>query len=69
MHAVSTAGLPPMRCCFWCRGFKLLAAMGYRQGQLIGKSGTGLAEPLPLALKQVPRLPAVPACLPCCLLL
>ena len=35
------------------RGFKLLSAMGYQQGQGIGKSGTGLAEPLPLLLKQV----------------
>ena len=35
-----------------CRGFKLLAAMGYKQGQKIGKAGTGLAEPLPLLLKQ-----------------
>lgn len=34
------------------RGFKLLAAMGYKQGQKIGKSGSGLAEPLPLLLKQ-----------------
>jgi hypothetical protein len=35
-----------------CRGFKLLSAMGYQQGRGIGKSGTGLAEPLPLLLKQ-----------------
>ncbi|KAL4444007.1 hypothetical protein ABPG75_011744 [Micractinium tetrahymenae] len=34
------------------KGFKLLAAMGYQQGQRIGKEGTGLAEPLPLLLKQ-----------------
>lgn len=26
--------------------------MGYQQGQRIGKAGTGLAEPLPLLLKQ-----------------
>ena len=26
--------------------------MGYQQGRGIGKSGTGLAEPLPLLLKQ-----------------
>ncbi|PSC75301.1 DNA-directed RNA polymerases IV and V subunit 3 [Micractinium conductrix] len=34
------------------KGFKLLAAMGYREGQRIGREGTGLAEPLPLLLKQ-----------------
>lgn len=34
------------------RGFKLLKAMGYSEGQRIGKSGTGLAEPIPLLLKQ-----------------
>lgn len=26
--------------------------MGYKQGQKIGKTSTGLAEPLPLLLKQ-----------------
>ncbi|KAI3427150.1 hypothetical protein D9Q98_007087 [Chlorella vulgaris] len=34
------------------RGFKMLSAMGYQQGQRIGKSGTGLAEPLPVLVKQ-----------------
>lgn len=29
--------------------------MGYQQGQRIGKAGTGLAEPLPLLLKQASR--------------
>jgi hypothetical protein len=30
----------------------MLSAMGYQQGQRIGKSGTGLAEPLPVLVKQ-----------------
>lgn len=45
-------GLCPPPCPTVRRGFKLLAAMGYQQGQRIGKEGTGLAEPLPLLLKQ-----------------
>ena len=44
------------------RGFKLLAAMGYREGQRIGREGTGLAEPLPLLLKQVGSS-VLPTCL------
>ena len=35
-----------------CRGFKLLAAMGYTPGQGLGKSVEGRTEPIPLDLKQ-----------------
>lgn len=49
--SADVADLAPARSLL-CRGFKLLAAMGYQQGQRIGKEGTGLAEPLPLLLKQ-----------------
>jgi len=43
--------------------------MGYQQGQRIGKAGTGLAEPLPLLLKQVRRAGAcymLPLLRSCC---
>lgn len=35
-----------------CRGFKMLAAMGYQPGQGLGQAASGPREPVPLTLKQ-----------------
>jgi hypothetical protein len=42
---------PGLRTACWCRGYQLLAQMGYREGEGIGRSVKGRAAPIQVSLK------------------
>jgi hypothetical protein len=37
--------------CTFCQGFALLAKMGYKPGTSLGKTGSGIVEPVGIVIK------------------